>query len=136
MQRPIYLLPPVAVDERIPITPMQKDHVLKAAQVVWDDFKIKTCDHVAPQYETSGFPAMVSSNIFHWSWNKVLALVIEISNMINMEKDLNLEVGVWAFTTKRIEMFRQAVFVFMCGDRMGSGSAALQMFLPLVHAAT
>ncbi len=72
---------------------------------MWDDFKVKTRDHVAPQYQTSGFPAMVGSNVFHWSWNKVLALVIEISNMINTEKDLKPEVGVWTFGPKRIEMF-------------------------------
>ncbi len=68
--------------------------MLKVAQAIWDDFKIKTCDHVAPKYQTSGFPAMVGSNIFLWSWDKILALVVEISNIINTERS---EARSWHF---------------------------------------
>ncbi len=136
LQRPIFMLPPVAVDPRSASMLSQRERILKAVQAIWDDFKIKTHDHVAPKHETSGFLAMVGSNIFLWSWNKILELVVEICNMINMEKDLKPEVGVWAFCQKRVEMFRQGVFIFMCGDRRGSRSAALQMLLPQVHVAT
>ncbi len=53
LQRPIFMLPPVALDPRIPVTPTQREHMLKAAQAIWDDFKIKTHNHVAPKYQTS-----------------------------------------------------------------------------------
>ncbi len=114
----------------------QGECVLKAAQAIWDDFKIKTLDHMAPKYQTSAFLAMVGSNIFLWSWDKILALIVEICNIINMEKDLKPDVGIWAFGHKRAELLRQGMFVFMCGNRTGSRSAALQTLLPLVHAAT
>ncbi len=35
-----------------------------------------------------------------------------------------------------MELLRQGMFVFMCGDRTGSRSVALQTLLPLVHTAT
>ncbi len=114
----------------------QRECILKAAQAIWDDFKTKTRDHVAPKYQTSAFPAMVGSNIFLWSWDKILALTVEIANIIKTEKDLKPEVGVFAFGHKKAELLRQAAFVFTCGDRTGSRSAALQMLLPLVHTAT
>ncbi len=130
------MLKPVELDPRILVTASQRERILKVMQAIWDDFKTKTHDHVAPKYQTSGFPAMVGSNIFLWSWDKILALTIEIVNIINTKKDLKPEVGVFAFGHKKVELLRQAAFVFMCSDRTGSRSAALQMLLPLVHMAT
>ncbi len=136
LQRPIWMLKTVELDLRIPVTASQREHVLKAAQAIWDDFKIKTCDHMTPKYQTLGFLAMVGSSIFLWSWDKILALVVEIANIINTEKDLKPEVGVFVFGHKKAELPRQGVFIFMCGDRMGLRSVVLQTLLPLVHAAT
>ncbi len=136
LQQLIWMFKPVKLDPRIPVRASQRERILKVVQAIWDDFKTKMHDYMAPKYQTSAFPAMVGLNIFLWSWDKILALTVEIANIIKAEKDLKPEVGVIAFGHKKVELLRQASFVFMCGNRTGSRSTALQMLLPLVHAAT
>ncbi len=47
-----------------------------------------------------------------------------------------MDVGTFAFSKKKMELFCIAAYMFMFGDRSGMRHMALQTLLPLVQAAT
>ncbi len=100
VQMPIYQMGDVQLDPRILVTEEQLlQTIRRLSDGVWRDYR-EQCKKIAADNQVTILMAMISTSIYHTSWDEILGLASVITEMVQAEMVMNPDIGQFMFMLK------------------------------------